>query len=70
MRRPNRITLGHKGEAHVAGSDGHKNRATVTNFKKLSGPIGLIKHGKNLNIPPGTPLTAYVDQDYPLLAAR
>jgi hypothetical protein len=36
----------------------------------LFGPIGLIKHGKNVDIPPGTPLTAYVDQDYPLLAAR
>ncbi|HTC41805.1 MAG TPA: hypothetical protein VK703_09545 [Candidatus Acidoferrales bacterium] len=29
----------------------------------LFGPIGLIKHGKNVDIPAGTPLTAYVDQD-------
>jgi hypothetical protein len=36
----------------------------------LFGPIGLIKHGKNVDIPPGAPLTAYVDQDYPLLPAK
>jgi hypothetical protein len=29
----------------------------------LFGPIGLIKHGKNVDIPAGTPLVAYVDQD-------
>jgi hypothetical protein len=29
----------------------------------LFGPIGLIKHGKNVDIPAGTALTAYVDQD-------
>ena len=26
-------------------------------------PIGLIKYGKNVDIPAGTSLTAYVDQD-------
>ena len=26
-------------------------------------PIGLIKHGKNVDIPAGTPLVAYVEQD-------
>jgi hypothetical protein len=29
----------------------------------LFGPIGLIKHGKNVEIRAGSPLTAYVDQD-------
>ncbi|MGD0955983.1 MAG: hypothetical protein ABR953_04045 [Candidatus Acidiferrales bacterium] len=29
----------------------------------LFGPIGLIKHGKNVDIPAETPLAAYVDQD-------
>ncbi|MGA8308034.1 MAG: hypothetical protein WB723_20330 [Candidatus Acidiferrales bacterium] len=29
----------------------------------LFGPIGLIKHGKEVQIPAGTPLTAYVEQD-------
>lgn len=32
----------------------------------IFGPIGLIKHGKNVDIPEGTPFTAYVDQDYSL----
>jgi hypothetical protein len=29
----------------------------------LFGPIGLIKHGKNIDIAAGTPLTAYVADD-------
>jgi hypothetical protein len=36
----------------------------------LFGPIGLIKHGKNVEIKPGTPLTAFVDQDYTLPPAK
>jgi hypothetical protein len=32
----------------------------------LFGPIGLIKHGKNVEVKAGTPLTAYVDDDVPL----
>jgi len=36
----------------------------------LFGPIGLIKHGKNVEIPAGTPLTAYVDQDIWLPAVK
>jgi hypothetical protein len=39
-----------------------KTGATVALFV-LFGPIGLIKHGKNVEIAAGTPLTAYVDQD-------
>ena len=38
--------------------------------KVLFGPIGLIKHGKNVDILPGTPLTAHVGQGYRLLAAK
>lgn len=36
----------------------------------LFGPIGLIKHGKNVEIKPGTPLLAYVDQDFTVQPAK
>jgi hypothetical protein len=36
----------------------------------LFGPIGLIKHGHNVEIKQGTPLTAFVDQDYTLPPAK
>jgi hypothetical protein len=35
----------------------------------LFGPIGLIKHGKNINIPQGAPLTAYISDDTPVPSA-
>ena len=35
----------------------------------LFGPIGLIKHGKNIDIPQGSPLKAYVAEDIPLSPA-
>ncbi len=51
---------------HLRGTKGRegesKTGATVA-LTVLFGPIGLIKHGKNVEIPAGTPLTAYVDQD-------
>ena len=49
-----RGTKGREGEG--------KTGATVA-LTVLFGPIGLIKHGKDVKIPAGTPLTAYVDQD-------
>jgi len=49
-----RGTKGKEGEGKVG--------ATVA-LTVLFGPIGLIKHGKNVEIAAGTPLTAYVDQD-------
>jgi hypothetical protein len=52
------------------GKEGEGKVGATVALAVLFGPIGLIKHGKNVDIPPGTPLTAYVDQDYPLLAAR
>lgn len=36
----------------------------------LFGPIGLIKHGKNIEIKEGTPLTAYVGDDITLPPAQ
>lgn len=58
---------------HLRGSKGKEGEgkvgATVA-LTVLFGPIGLIKHGKNVIIPQGTPLTAYVDQDYTLAPAK
>jgi len=36
----------------------------------LFGPIGLIKHGKNIDIKQGTQLTAYVSDDITLPPAK
>ncbi|HEV2103620.1 MAG TPA: hypothetical protein VGR58_12650 [Candidatus Acidoferrum sp.] len=51
---------------HLRGTKGRegesKTGATVA-LTVIFGPIGLIKHGKNVEIPAGTALTAYVDQD-------
>jgi hypothetical protein len=49
-----RGTKGREGDSKVG--------ATVA-LTVLFGPIGLIKHGKEVQIPAGTPLTAYVEQD-------
>lgn len=58
---------------HLRGTKGRegesKTGATVA-LTVLFGPIGLIKHGKNVEIPAGTALTAYVDQDIWLPPAK
>jgi hypothetical protein len=36
----------------------------------LFGPIGLIKHGKNVDITEGTPLLAYTDENFEVPASR
>ena len=58
---------------HLRGTKGRegdsKTGATVA-LTVIFGPIGLIKHGKNVEIPAGTPLTAYVDQDIWLPPAK
>jgi hypothetical protein len=45
------------------GREGENKTGATVALTVLLGPIGLIKHGKNVDIPAGTPLTAYVDQD-------
>jgi hypothetical protein len=45
------------------GSEGDSKTGATVALTVLLGPIGLIKHGKNVEIPAGTPLAAYVDQD-------
>jgi hypothetical protein len=45
------------------GREGESKTGATVALTVLFGPIGLIKHGKNVDIPAGTPLVAYVDQD-------
>jgi hypothetical protein len=45
------------------GREGDNKTGATVALTVLFGPIGLIKHGKNVEIPAGTPFTAYVDQD-------
>lgn len=45
------------------GREGESKTGTAVALTVIFGPIGLIKHGKNVDIPAGTPLTAYIDQD-------
>jgi hypothetical protein len=45
------------------GREGENKEGATIVLTVLFGPIGLIKHGKNVDIPAGTPLVAYVDQD-------
>jgi hypothetical protein len=55
------------GRLKLRGSKGRegegKEGATVA-LTVLFGPIGLIKHGKNVEIKQGTPLTVYTDENY------
>jgi hypothetical protein len=50
------------------GREGEGKVGTAVALTVLFGPIGLIKHGKNVEIKEGTPLTAYVDQDFAVAA--
>lgn len=56
-----------RGTKARAGDD--KMGATVA-LTVLFGPIGLIKHGKNIDIKEGTPLTSYVADDITLQPVR
>lgn len=56
------------GSSHVRlrgtqGREGQGKTGTAVALTVLFGPIGLIKHGKNVDIAAGTALNAYVDQD-------
>jgi hypothetical protein len=48
------------------GKEGQGKEGTAVALTVLFGPIGLIKHGKNVEVKAGTPLTAYVDTDISL----
>lgn len=48
------------------GREGEGKEGTAVALTVLFGPIGLIKHGKNVEIKQGTPLTVYTDENYTL----
>ncbi len=48
------------------GREGDDKTGTAVALTVLFGPIGLIKHGKEIDIPKGTPLKAYVASDISL----
>lgn len=52
------------------GKEGQGKEGTAVALTVLFGPIGLIKHGKNVEIKEGTPLGAYVDQDFTVPPAK
>lgn len=43
-------------------SEGQSKVGTTVALTVLFGPIGLLKRGHDIDIKPGTPLTAFVDQ--------
>jgi len=45
------------------GREGDNKTGATVALTVLFGPIGLIKHGKDIDIPVGAALTAYVDED-------
>ena len=48
------------------GKEGQGKEGTAVALTVLFGPIGLIKHGKNVDIKEGTPLLAYTDENFKL----
>ena len=52
------------------GKEGQGKEGAVVALTVLFGPLGLIKHGKEVDIKEGTSLAAYVDQDFTVPAAK
>jgi hypothetical protein len=52
------------------GREGDSKAGTAVALTVLFGPVGLIKHGKNIEVKQGTPLTAYVAADVELPQPR
>lgn len=52
------------------GREGQGKEGTAVALTVLFGPIGLIKHGKNVEIKQGTPLTVYTDENYAVPTAK
>lgn len=52
------------------GKEGEGKEGTAVALTVLFGPLGLIKHGKNVDVKEGTPLTAFLDQDYTIPEAK
>ena len=49
------------------GKQGDDKTGTAVALTVLFGPIGLIKHGKDIDVKEGTPLAAFVDDDVALV---
>jgi hypothetical protein len=45
------------------GKEGEGKEGIAVVLTVLFGPIGLLKHGKQIEVKEGTPVTAYVDED-------
>ena len=52
------------------GKEGEGKEGATVALTVLFGPIGLIKHGKNVEIKSGAPLLAYLDESYAPPAAK
>ena len=52
------------------GKEGEGKEGATVALTVLFGPIGLIKHGKNVEIKSGTPLLAYLDENYAVPATK
>ena len=52
------------------GKEGQGKEGTAVALTVLFGPIGLIKHGKNVDIKEGTLLQAYTDETYELPVSK
>jgi hypothetical protein len=48
------------------GKEGDSKTGTAVALTVLFGPVGLIKHGKEITVKEGTPLAAFVDEDVSL----
>ena len=62
-----------EGKVRLRGSRGREGESkvgTAVALTVLFGPVGLIKHGKNIDIAAGTPFLAYVAADTPLPSGR
>ena len=54
---------GHLRLRGTKGKEGESKTGATVALTVLFGPIGLIKHGKNVEIKQGTPLLVYADED-------
>jgi hypothetical protein len=52
------------------GKEGQGKEGTAIALTVLFGPIGLIKHGKEVQIKEGTPLQAFTDENYEVQASK
>lgn len=52
------------------GKEGQGKEGTAAALTVLFWPIGLIKHGKNVDIKEGTPLLAFSDENFDVPASR